>query len=218
MQAPSRDRDRAAGRSSRWDAHRAQRRRDMVAAAIAAIKRSGPSVTMEEIAAEAGVAKPVLYRVFRDKAELYRAVGSAVAGEALVPALLTELQTERDPRDYVATMIDTYLRLIESEPRLYRFVVHPMLDERPVGETLVGTYKDVIATHLAHVITISLPRHANDAGRAAAWAHALVGMVHEAGDWWIEQGTVTREQLGAQLTALIWSGVSAALPGGPGLG
>ena len=212
MQALARDPERAEGRSSRWDAHRAQRRRDMVAAAIEAIKRSGPAVTMEEIAAEAGVAKPVLYRVFRDKAELYRAVGSAVAGESLVPALVAELQTPREPRAYVASMIDTYLRLIESEPQLYRFVVHPLMDERPAGDDLVATYKDVIAGHLAQVITVSLPRRDGDAARAETWAHALVGMVHEAGDWWIEQRSMSREQVCEQLTALIWGGVSSALP------
>lgn len=164
---------------------------------------------MDDIAAEAGVAKPVLYRMFRDKAELYRAVGSSVAGEQLIPALVAELSQRRDPRDYVAAMIDTYLRLIESEPELYRFVVHPALDERAVEPDLVRTYKEAIADHLARVINDVLPAERRDDALAYSWSRALVGMVHEAGDWWIEERTMSREALTEQLTDLAWGGVSA---------
>jgi AcrR family transcriptional regulator len=189
----------------------------MLAAAVAAIKRSGPAVTMDEIAAEAGVAKPILYRVFRDKAELYRSVGSDVAEQLLVPALVAELSRPREPRQYVAAMVDTYLAVIDSEPQLYRFVVHPALDERPAGADLVGTYKDVIARHIAGVIRTALPAERRSSGVADTWARALVGMVHEAGDWWIEHRSIARAELTEQLTALIWAGVSRALqPPPPG--
>ena len=163
---------------------------------------------MDDIAAEAGVAKPVLYRMFRDKAELYRAVGSSVAGEQLIPALIAELSQRRDPRAYVEAMIDTYLRLIESEPELYRFVMHPVLDERDVRPDLVRTYKEVIADHVARVIGSVLPGE-RDVTVTQSWSRALVGMVHEAGDWWIEERPISRAVLAAQLTDLAWGGVSA---------
>jgi AcrR family transcriptional regulator len=167
---------------------------------------------MDDIAAEAGVAKPVLYRMFRDKAELYRAVGSSVAGEQLIPALVAELSQRRDPRSYVEAMIDTYLRLIESEPELYRFVVHPVLDERDVQPDLVRTYKEVIADHVARVIDSVLPAD-RDRSLTHSWSRALVGRVHEAGDWWIEQRTMSRDVLATQLTDLAWGGISALFRG-----
>lgn len=209
MQAQSaQDAERVAGRLRRWEGHREQRRRELIAAAVIAIRRLGRSVTMDDIAAEAGVAKPVLYRMFRDKAELYRAVGSSVAGERLIPALIAELSQRRDPRAYVEAMIDTYLRLIESEPELYRFIVHPVLDERDGQPDLVRTYKEVIADHVARVIDSVLPGD-RDSTLTQSWSRALVGMVHEAGDWWIEQPTMSRAVLAAQLTDLAWGGVSA---------
>jgi len=161
---------------------------------------------MDDVAAEAGVAKPILYRVFRDKAELYRAVGSRVAEELLIPALVLELSRDRHPREQAAAMIDTYLRLIEAEPELYRFVVHPALDDRHVTPDLVGTYKQVTAEHLTRVIGGALRAAGIDSGGAEPWAHALVGLVHEAGDWWIEHRTMTREDLTAYLTTLVWGG------------
>lgn len=214
MQAqPAPDSEGATGRLRRWEGHREQRRRELIAAAVRAIRRLGPTVTMDDIAAEAGVAKPVLYRMFRDKAELYRAVGSSVAGEQLIPALVAELSQRREPRAYVAAMIDTYLRLIESEPELYRFVVHPALDERAVEPDLVRTYKEAIADHLARVIESVLPAERRDTALTQSWSRALVGMVHEAGDWWIEERPMSRDALTAQLTDLMWGGVSSLFGG-----
>ena len=206
VQRANRGSDDTDDRRQRWAAHRRKRRQDMVEAAIRAIRRSGPAVTMDEIAAESGVAKPILYRVFRDKAELYRAVGSAVAEDLLIPALMSELARDRHPREHAAAMIDTYLRLIEAEPQLYRFVVHPALDDRPMASNLVGTYKQVIAEHLTRVIGGALRAQQLDSGGAEPWSHALVGMVHEAGDWWIEHRTLTRDDLTSYLTALAWGG------------
>jgi AcrR family transcriptional regulator len=205
-------------RRRRWESHRARRRGDIVEAAVRAIRRRGAAVTMDEIAAEAGVAKPVLYRMFRDKAELYRAAGAAVAERLLIPALVAELAVERHPREHAAAMIDTYLRLIDAEPELYRFVVHPPLDERPAAPDLVGTYKQVIAEHLARIIEAPLREAHLDPALARPWAHALVGMVHEAGDWWIEHRSIRREELTAHLTALVWGGVAAVYQGGDRLG
>lgn len=208
----------AGGRARRWADHRTRRRGDIVDAAVRAIRRRGSGVTMDEIAAEAGMAKPVLYRMFRDKAELYRAVGAAVAETMLIPALVAELSAQRQPRDYAAAMIDTYLRLIEAEPELYRFVVHPPLDARPAASEVVGTYKQVIAEHLAGVIAAPLRDAQLDPGLALPWAHALVGMVHEAGDWWIERRTISRDELTTHLTALVWGGVAAIYEARSGAG
>ena len=195
-----------ADRRERWAEHRSQRRLAMIDAAIGAIRRHGPALTMDDIATEAGVAKPILYRVFRDKAELYRAVGSRVAEELLIPSLVQELARGRPPQEQIAAMIDTYLAIIESEPELYRFVVHPALDERAVAPDLVGTYKQVTAEHLTRVIGAGLRDAGLDSGGAEPWAHALVGMVHEAGDWWIEHRTMSRRDLAAYLTSLVWGG------------
>ena len=63
------------GRRQRWEGHREQRRALLVAAAIEAIREHGPEVGMDAIAGYAGVSKPVLYRYFADKSELWLAVG-----------------------------------------------------------------------------------------------------------------------------------------------
>ncbi|HEY0806144.1 MAG TPA: helix-turn-helix domain-containing protein, partial [Pseudonocardiaceae bacterium] len=77
-------------RRERWRAHREGRREEFVEATIRAVTRQGPDVGMDEIAAEAGVTKPVLYRHFTDKADLYYAVGLRATDmlmSRIVPAL-----------------------------------------------------------------------------------------------------------------------------------
>ena len=70
----ARSRDGRDGRDARWEGHREARRSELVDATIRAIRRHGPGVGMDDIAAEAGTSKTVVYRHFDDRAGLYRAV------------------------------------------------------------------------------------------------------------------------------------------------
>src|SRR4051794_3169859 len=79
MQPPAR-RD---GGRDRWAAHRAARRAELIDAVLDAVRQRGPAVDMDDVAAVSGVAKPVFYRYFKDKADLFLAVGREV-GERLV--------------------------------------------------------------------------------------------------------------------------------------
>ena len=69
---------RSDGRDTRWAQHRLARRVELVEATLKAIRRHGAGVGMDEIAAEAGTSKTVIYRHFGDKAGLYLAVVEAV--------------------------------------------------------------------------------------------------------------------------------------------
>ena len=70
-------------RDSRWDEHRRDRREQLVEATLAAVGKHGAGVGMEEIAAEAGTSKTVVYRHFTDRTELYVAVCTRVASQLL---------------------------------------------------------------------------------------------------------------------------------------
>jgi len=81
MQPESRGVNGAAGdrRRTRWAAHRKERREELIKAAIEAFFQHGPDVDMAQVAAVAGVSKPVLYRYFADKSQLWQAVGQEAA-------------------------------------------------------------------------------------------------------------------------------------------
>ncbi|HKS99202.1 MAG TPA: TetR/AcrR family transcriptional regulator, partial [Rugosimonospora sp.] len=111
------------GRRSRWTQHREQRRVELIGAAIEAVLAHGPEVDMAQVAEVAGVSKPVLYRYFADKYQLWTAVGEYVA-QLVVDAVVPAVAQVREERGLIAATIDAYLGTIESYPDLYRVLVH----------------------------------------------------------------------------------------------
>lgn len=200
-------------RSGQREGHRAQRRAELVRATIAAIRKHGPDVAMEHIAAEAGVSKPILYRYFQDKGDLYMAV-SRHATQFMRTALLSGLDTGGDPRELLALVIDTYLRFIEDEPELYRFVVRRSFPDRPVQRDPVTTNNELIAETLSTIFRDRLCTLGMDAGGAETWAYAGVGMVQAAGDWWLERRPMSREALRDYLLMMVWGALEGILQAG----
>jgi AcrR family transcriptional regulator len=188
---------------------RTERRAEMVQAAIDAVRTHGPGASVAEIAAMAGITKPVLYRHFTDRADLQRAVGQR-AVEMLMERMAPELDPARAPMHLMRGAIDAFLAGIEDEPQLWRFVVHHPIERAP-GAEVVDDAREQIARTLATIIGERLRAVGLDSGGAEAWAHGLVGMVQSAGDWWLERRPMSREALTDYLTTLIWGGVSGVL-------
>jgi AcrR family transcriptional regulator len=193
-------------RKSRRDERRAQ----MIQAAIDAVRTHGPGVSVAEIAAMAGITKPVLYRHFTDRADLQRAVGKEAAAMLLDRLAPQVLKRDREPADLVRGIVDAFLVGIEAEPQLWRFVVHHPIERTP-GAEIVEDARETIARMLASLIGDRLRERGLDSGGAEAWAQGLVGMVQSAGDWWLERRTMSRAALTDYLTTLIWGGISGVL-------
>lgn len=181
----------------------------MVAAAMDAVRTHGPSVSVAEIAARAGITKPVLYRHFSDRADLQRAVGrEAVA--LLMTRMAPALSVEGDPPALIHGIVDAFLAGIEDEPELWRFVVHHPI-ERTAGAEIVDDAREQIARLIATLLGERLRELELDSGGAEAWAQGLVGMVQSAGDWWLERRTMSRAALTGYLSSLIWGGLASLL-------
>ena len=193
-------------RRERWRVHRAARRRELVEAAVEAIRAHGPGVGMEEIAAQAGVSKPILYRHFTDRADLWLAVGQWVTDQ-LLSAMSGELVIDRPPREMTAAVVDTYIALIENDTEIYRFVVHGSFADRGMSSDLVHAHMALMASEVARVLGDRLRAAGLDSGGAEPWAHGIVGMVQAAADWWIDRRSMSRAALVAYLTAMISTGV-----------
>ena len=64
-------------------ARKAERRQQLLDAAVEAIRQSGPAATMEQLSRAGGVTKPILYRHFGDRDGLISAIGQHFAAELL---------------------------------------------------------------------------------------------------------------------------------------
>jgi AcrR family transcriptional regulator len=177
------------GRDVRWEAHRTRRRRQLVEAALRAIRKHGAGVGMDEIAAEGATSKTVLYRHLGDRAGLYRAVVAAV-DETILADLAEASAGGGDVVERIGQMVRSYLELVERDPEIYRFVVTRPL-ETPEGGA--GDPVHRITDRIADQLTEALREHLDSTGSTEAdalapvWAHGLVGMVRTVSDHWLSR-------------------------------
>lgn len=188
---------------------REERREELVDAAVEAIRKHGPDASMEQIAREAGITKPILYRHVGGREEFVTALTERFVGD-LIERLETALaQDSDDLRGLLATGFDTYLELIERETELYRFLIRRVGGQQGAGEVLNGVIRR-IASIDTQIIGERLRAAGADSGAAEPWGFGLVGMVHAAGDWWLDHRTMPRQRLVEYLVSLAWDGMAGA--------
>ena len=100
---------------------------------------------------------------------------------------------------------DAYLAFVERDPHLYSFLVGRL--GAPVGTEVANGLITQVGQRVAVVLGEQLRTLGLDSGPAEAWAFGIVGMVHLAGDWWLERKTTTRARLVDDLTTLLWRGL-----------
>lgn len=193
-------------RKERWRKHRQARRAEFVEAAIRALVRHGPDVGMDEIAAEAGVTKPVLYRHFTDKADLFVAVGHR-GTELLFERLIPALNSETAPRPRIRQALNAYFAVIEEFPAVYRFMTSRYFPDRPVDSDIVREDKEMIAAALATLLGDYMRAFNMDSGGAEPWAHGIVGLVQNTTEWWLDRQSMSREAVVDYLTKIIWAAI-----------
>ena len=171
------------GRTTRWEAHNAQRRHDLVASTLRAIRRHGAGVGMDDIAATAGTSKPVIYRHFRDKAGLYQAVVEWVHSYIWTSLHLDDAEL-LEPQQLVRQLADTYLRLVEDDQEIYQFVTNRPAGETPVDDPVLSITTR-IGNEVSRVFGNWLRAHELDDGPANIWGHGVVGFIWATADRWI---------------------------------
>ncbi|MGW2277317.1 TetR family transcriptional regulator [Streptomyces sp. NPDC001770] len=199
-----------------------QRRRELLEAADRVVLRDGPRASMNAIAAEAGITKPILYRHFGDKGGLYRALAQRHT-DALLSNLRAALDAPAERRRRVENTLDTYLAAIETRPQVYRFLMHPS-DDTPAPEQGFDTGRHSVpllrrlGEELGRVIAERVDLGADGEETARIWGHGIVGMMHAAGDWWLGDRPVPRERLVRSLADLLWGRLAEVgdRPGAPG--
>jgi AcrR family transcriptional regulator len=191
--------------------HRQVRRAEFVEATIRALAKHGPDVGMDEIAAEAGVSKPVLYRHFNDKADLYLAVGMR-ATEILMAQIVPALENDGTIRERIWRTVDCFLRYVDDYQELYRFLV---FRPDPTKSAVVLEDRNKIASVLSGVLNAYLELFQLDTLLAGPSAHGLVGLVQGTAEWWLDHHSeITRQRLTDHLTSMIWYGIDGILRAG----
>ncbi|MFB8281541.1 TetR/AcrR family transcriptional regulator [Nocardia colli] len=103
-----------------------QRKQQLLDSALALVVRSGyANATMQAIAHEAGVTRPVVYEFYRDRTELLRDLLEREAQTALTAALtiVPDRVGEQELGVLLRSMLDRFLHLVVSTPQTWRLIL-----------------------------------------------------------------------------------------------
>jgi AcrR family transcriptional regulator len=201
------------GRAERWREHRENRRADYVEAAARAIEEFGADTTMEQIAAVAGVAKPKLYRYFEHRADLVNAVGDR-CGQEVARRLGAVLDPSISLRAIIAAGLDAFLRFVEENPNTVRFLLSSVGSTG--GQNVIIDQGRTIAALLVPLMAADLSAADPSSDAAQPLAHAMIGSILGATDWWLLQpieARMSRTRLVEHLTTVTVGAAQATLAG-----
>ena len=179
-------------------------RESLLAAAERLIRAQGPSVSIDAIAAEAGVTKPILYRGVGDRDALVDALAQRLTAR-MTDEVAKLVSDAADTRDAVRCLVGGYLRHAEADRHLYLYVTFNGTGDDRVRKSLL--LADGTAAQFAQGIAAYRTAHGADPTVATAWAYGLVGALHFVTLWWLRDQSVDVEQVTEQLTMLLWSGL-----------
>ncbi|MDH6135875.1 AcrR family transcriptional regulator [Kitasatospora sp. MAA4] len=189
----------------------APRREQLLNAADRVVRRDGPGASMNAIAAEAGITKPILYRHFGDRNGLFQALTERHTS-GLLDAMRAALAEPLERRERVELVLDTYLAGIESRPQVYQLLTHPEAgDPNGVGSALAPAMRQ-IADEITRAVTAQVDLGPDAPLLSETWGRAITGMVLAAGDWWLEQRPCPRARMVQALADLLWGRLAAAAP------
>jgi AcrR family transcriptional regulator len=190
------------GRKRRWHQHKVDRRNELVDGTLDAIRQRGSNVSMDEIAAEIGVSKTVLYRYFVDKNDLTTAVMMRFAQTTLIPNMTRALSSNLDGYALTREVIRVYVETVAAEPEPYQFV---MANNSASKSKAVANSEAIIARMLAVMLRHRMVQVGMDTSGVEPWAYHTVGGVQLATHSWMSHRRMTSDELIDYLTMLSWN-------------
>jgi AcrR family transcriptional regulator len=186
---------------------RLERERQMLAVAGAAFARRGfHAVSMDEIAEQAGISKPMLYHYFGSKEGLYVAYVRE-EGRTLLAGMRDATDPGASAADRLAAGTLAFLTYVDEHRPGWALLYREAVSQ---GGPLAAEIAELRAGIAAIVHRLFATVAASDADPTCeALAHAFVGAGESVANWWLEHPEEPRERVAQVLVRL----ADGALPG-----
>jgi AcrR family transcriptional regulator len=164
---------------------------------------------MDEIAAGAGVSKPMLYAYFGSKEGLYLAYIER-AGSELLERLVNARAPDERPASMLRARITEFLSFVEEHADGWRVLFRELGSTRPFAER-VASLRERIAWAIRQMVEEGAASCSGYPAVAAdAIAHALVGAGESLANWWLDHPDVPRDQVAGWYYGVVHSVVAGA--------
>lgn len=191
-----------------------ERREQLIAVARGLFAERGFDATsVEEVAARAQVSKPVVYEHFGGKEGLYAVVvdreittiSAAISSAITDPAGGTAVAPDAPGSasriaERAALALLTY---IEDSPDGFRIL-------SAGSDRAAGTYSTLladVAIEVSGILASQFAAHDLDPRTAPLYAQMLVGIVAMPAQWWLENRSMSKEEVAAHMVNLAWNGL-----------
>ncbi|MGC2941599.1 MULTISPECIES: TetR/AcrR family transcriptional regulator [unclassified Brevibacterium] len=193
------------GRSTRWQKHRDERRRELLRTVRHVVAEHGDDMSMDQISEASGTTKSVLYRYFTDRAGLQAAMGEWAMGVIVrsldeAAAASAKVNGTPDGEESLAAMIRAFVTLAANSPNVYRFCDTAVNRFAP-EET--GGFFNSIAGLLAERLDL-----ADDRDRL--WSAGAIGFVRAATEAWLSNPSRV-EEFASDISNWLWASLPANL-------
>jgi AcrR family transcriptional regulator len=178
-------------------------REHVLDAAERVIRRDGAGSSLEAVAVEAGVTKPIVYDRVGGRADLADALAERLA-DRMVLATRTALAGETLSQTGLTRFIEANLRTVADHRELFLYVTGGSTEQTALGRlSLAGMSTQPLAKTLA----VWRSGIQQDPGVAEAWAFGIVGMLQMVSQWWITQEGLSAAEVAGQISELLWNGL-----------
>ena len=185
---------------------RTERRAQLLEAALAVFVENGyHQAAMDDIAARAGVSKPVLYQHFPGKLELYLALIDRHASELV--QLVRDALALPDNKARITTMVQAYFDFVSQEGAAFRLIFESDLANEPEVRKRLDQIALTCAEAMAEIIRGETSMGQEEAVLVGV---GLVGLAQTSARHWLAHEAALPKEAAARITgALIRRGFAA---------
>jgi AcrR family transcriptional regulator len=185
---------------------RSERRAQLLEAALAVFVENGyHAAAMDDIAARAGVSKPVLYQHFPGKLELYLALVDQHAGE--LEQLVRDALALSDNKARINTMTRAYFDFVGTEGAAFRLIFESDLATEPEVRRRLDQIDLTCAEAMAEIIRSETSMTREEAVLVGV---AFVGLAQTSARHWLTHEATLSKETAVRLTgSLIRRGFGA---------
>ena len=159
---------------------------------------------MEQIAASAGVTKPVLYQHFESKKELYLGLLEEDMGR-LLDEIKRAIETARSNRERIERATGAYFTFIDENEGSFRLLFRETMGSEDEFRRAIERFRDELARAISAVIASETDM---PAGEAELLARGVMGIAESAAQWWLDSRSVARDRVVKDLSDLAWRGLA----------
>jgi AcrR family transcriptional regulator len=190
---------------------RADREQQVLGVAREQFARRGfAAVTMEDIALEVGVKKPLLYAYFGNKDRLYEAC-MAPAGEALIAAVAEAVEEATTPAEALRLGVVAFYDFVDRDRDAWRVLFDETVPQSGEVAQAVARYRERLLEMLALAMVALMPPHRRTGSRVQIEATSLMVMAaaEALARWWLRTGAMPARDAAKLLIATVEPGLLA---------